>query len=209
MNIPQKTTKINALHILLPVCVFGSILIALVVFRTKDKAEDPCAQNLVFLWEGEYPDPVVHIQKNSTVEGYKDTCLLQTHSCTLSEGLYHPWSTQPRRYGTQKESLTYEAKNTFYSDIQTYQAGQKVIVEAVISQEHCVLRVEQDRWKGSCPSVHKFRLVSGDPNKKGRQFFEASCTEGYMAWIEVNDDFLQKEGVSRGVIQGYGKIAVQ
>ena len=206
MNVPHKTTNIQATHLLLMVVLGGGILVGLVVWLTDNKKQ-PCANNIAMLWEGEYPEPVVYISQNTTLTGYKDECLAQSKNCTLSSGLYHPWAATTLRYGMKKAPVVFEAKKSFSSERNRYSKGQHLYIEAKVSQQVCLFRVGSDSWQDSCPTPEEFKLISGDINKTGRKFFEAECTEGYRAWIEVEQSIFEKEGISRGVIQSYGRVA--
>ena len=209
MDIPQKTTNVQAQHILLLVLVLGALGLFLLNTRLPEGAHEPCAENMAKLWEGEYPEPVVHVQTDIVRDGFTDMCLTAMQTCRISKGLYHPWAKKDLRYATHKEKEFYESMRNFQSDIQSYSKGTQVIVEARLSPDTCMLRVEKDRWKGDCPSSQAFRLVSGTPYQKGRQFVEVPCQEGYSTWIEIHDALFEEDAVSRGMIQGYGLVTTQ
>ena len=206
MDIPQKTTKIHAHQILIVVLILAAVGLFLLNARLYTGPKEPCLDNMVLLWEGEYPEPVVYVQEKHVQQGFVDMCLTHTQECHIEEGLYHPWAKEYLRFATYKEKEIYLSTGSFQSDVQSYPKGTEVIVEARLSQDVCMFRVGSDRWKEVCPDAQHFRLIVGTPHKKGRQFVEIPCTEGYKSWIEVNETLFEHTAISRGVIQGYGLV---
>ena len=202
----QKTRHIGATHLLLMVVLGGGSLMGAIAVFT-DKTTQPCAHNLVMLWEGEFPEPAVYLSKDTVLTGFTDQCLTQSQSCTVPAGLYHPWAASKGRYSMKKEPAIFEAQTSFRSERNQYKKGQRLYIDAKLSQGECLFRVEKDRWQDSCPTEDGFSLISGDINKAGRHFFEASCAEGHQVWIEASPTLFDSENISRGVIQGYGQVS--
>ena len=209
MDIPQKTTKIHAHHILIAVLILAFVGLFLLNNRLRVTPKEPCSDKMVLLWEGEYPEPVVYVQKEHIQQGFVDMCLESIRQCSIEEGLYHPWAKENLRYATYKEKEIYESRVSFQSDLKSYPKGTEVIIDARLSQDICIFRVGVDRWKDICPNSQQFRLTMGTPNQKGRQFVEVPCREGYVTWIEVNEALFDNAEISRGVIQGYGLVTAQ
>ena len=166
-------------------------------------------------WEGEYPGPVVVLDKAQELQVRAKLCDKQaTTSCLVKAGMYHPWSQQELNFATLTGIVTYKALVAFRSKTRQYPAGTVVQQVGSLGEGYCLLQVQDDRWAALCPDV---------PSQSGsiefeqleytkvqtKKFVQVSCGNNQRGWLEVNEKIFDSPTVRRGVITGYGKIAAK
>lgn len=206
MQIPQTTAKVDSRHILVLLAVFSAVSFYVL---WPSSSQEPCAQNVLPFWNGEYPEPVVVIREKNTVQAYKTLCMEVSRTCTLSKGMIHPWSQDQFSYASKPYSVSYLSRGGFSSDLHDYEAGTELIYEGETPDGLCSFRKDTDRWNSSCHFLESLEHIAGDLQAKGRQFFLSPCTEGGQGWVEVNEELFRNVGIDRGFIKGYGVISAQ
>lgn len=210
MKLPHSTTKISGIQILFGLFVILGIPLYVLWPSTAVQEQDACMDGSISSWVGEYPEPVLVIRESITLQGSRNFCFDKSVSCTIAPMIIHPWvQNSDLRYATKMPEVRYQLQETVSSDLNDYPQGQELFFEGELSTEECAYRVGMDRWTGACSELQKMRLVAGDPNKEGRSFFLAPCSEGYSAWMEVQSSLFDDLRIQKGVIKGYGIIAEQ
>ena len=205
MQVPSKTTKIDAKYIL-TFLIMTSVLPIYVLWPSA-KQKNPCTEEIIPFWNGEYPEPVVVIKEISTQSAFEDLCLEQTIPCTIPPGLVHPWSKQDILYASKPEPVLYRSITAFSSDLMDYEVGTELWYEGETPDGMCSFRVLSDRWYTSCQFLEHISYVSGNRGAKPRQLFLITCSEGHKGWIEVREELFDDFRIDRGLIKGYGIIA--
>ena len=68
---------------------------------TASSSRCPDHTELFQAWQGEYPGPVVVVEKSVTLQARAEPCdVAPAFDCTASPGLYHPWGDASARYAT-------------------------------------------------------------------------------------------------------------
>lgn len=177
-------------------------------------------------WSGEYPSPVIDVQSNkpgktTTVKGYASLREPKNKkSCTIKNGLYHPWSTtessainlysiigvndvqalhdidvKGEADGTDFIKKGDQILNVYYMAENycggTLKAGKK-LTEIGFS---CDLIGEEE---GSFKQVKKTEAPT-------EQWIYLQCAEGYNVFVQ-DGKLLNQPKVKQGNITGYGEI---
>jgi hypothetical protein len=204
MHIPRTTTKVDARHILLLLLSFSALSFYIL---WPSSSKDPCTQDTLSFWNGEYPEPVVVVRKETLQKGYETLCTEKKTPCTIAAGIIHPWSKEKYSYASKPSVVSYRARQNFSSDLHDYEAGIEIEYEGETPDGMCSFRRGSDRWQSSCQFMDTLEHIAGDPQAKGRQFFLASCLQGGQSWIEVDEELFSDVSVDRGFIKGYGVIS--
>ena len=206
MQVPSRTTKIDPKHILI-VIVLVSIVPMYMLWPAT--SQEPCTEDVIPFWNGEYPEPVVVIRDKTTRTAYSNLCLEDVFDCTISSGMVHPWAKEEIQYASKPTPILYRASASFSSDLKDYDVGTELFYEGETPDGMCSFRVDADRWYTSCRFLGQLAYVSGKKGVKARQFFFASCAEGSKGWIEVDEKLFNDLRIDRGLIKGYGIIAAE
>ena len=166
MHDPQNTTKLTSVHLLLLVVFLGTIPLAVLWFSRVDNTGSFCSEDVLPFWSGEYPDPVLVVEKEISVTGFTDTCFVENKSCTIPKGIYHPWSDIDSEYISLRDPVVYEAKKGISSDLKDYPSNIQLYWEGYVTQDKCAYRIGTDRWIGDCPLPETMRLIERDLNKE-------------------------------------------
>jgi hypothetical protein len=169
-------------------------------------------------WMGEYPQPVISINPKkrgyTTIKAYKSLRKLnQIVSCTIKNGIYHPWSKIANSmidYYTITEIVSYKALKKARLDKIPVAKG--TIIDNIhgLSEGYCSGRLKSGSMKRIefyCDDINNpaFQKI-----KSGRRFHEQwlylKCHQGYNAFVQ-DSQILKQPGVSQGKIKGYGNVA--
>ena len=168
-------------------------------------------------WSGEYPSPIIDVlsQKNgvTTVRAFKSLReLTEPVSCTIQNGLYHPWSKDKIsavNYYSIIALIEYESlKQQSLHGI----ALQKddVITQVVYHAEGiCGGKLAKDKkeiefYCDSLLNTDNFKALH-NKDSFSEQWIQLKCSEKYEAFIQ-DSALLNHKGVLEGEIAGYGKI---
>ena len=170
-------------------------------------------------WIGEYPGPVININAKkkgfTTIRAYRSFRKLKRPvSCSIKNGLYHPWSK------TKNSALTYYSLVALAS----YTALQDTVLEKnniakgalidnvhAIGEGYCLGQLISGKAKKSidfsCGDIDTpaFRTKNKEDHFH-EQWIYVSCRQGYKAFVQ-DSTLLKQSGVSQGRITGYGDVA--
>jgi hypothetical protein len=191
-------------------------------------------------WSGEYPMPVIDVSSqskgNTKIEAYKSLRdLKEKVECTISNGIYHPWSSDNKKTKTifysikaqedyavikktSYEMFSMDEKTSTIQAVQTplnpgdqiqdiYYAG-----EGTCSGTH-VTKVNKKRFAKeidfNCELVDDRksfkRLTPAHKDDVIEQWLYVSCQEGYKAFI-TDEALLKSPGAKEGTIKEYGTV---
>ena len=168
-------------------------------------------------WAGEYPGPVVQLDRVIEVQARTDPCDENPSvTCSLEPGLYHPWAegadladfatvATVRRYRLLAPlSMTDSSRAG-----KTMDAGQEVFELSYLSEGYCLMEVNGEVLTDICvssrdPSSYEV-LPSKFPVPWSHQFFRVPCG-GTPAWVLIDEEWESNEGVSEGEILGFGSV---
>jgi hypothetical protein len=178
-----------------------------------DPVETPCPSDVVVYptWEGEWPGPVVKVERPVQVRGRVGTCdPAPVVDCTVPAGLYHPWpGGTSTDYATVNRVERWEAIVDTVVDSRPVRAGQSVDVRGYAGEGFCSLGFEGAELGDMCPEMSEgttWRRLTAEAGP-GLQLFRAACAEGRRAWIHVDDAFMAIDGVGEGTFPEYGRVA--
>lgn len=164
-------------------------------------------------WLGEYPDPVIVLGAEMTVQAYDSVRKLEApKACTVAKGIYHPWSKEPGSTAgfftlAPVYSYTATADNASFS-------GAKLKKDDVVTD---VVPLAE----GACYGMHKKKPIEFQcdeldhgfstktqlgKDKFQEQWVHMSCKEGHKAFI-LDTALLGTKGVKRGQVVSYGKVS--
>lgn len=164
-------------------------------------------------WVGEYPEPVIHVSRTVTVAARVTPCDRDpTRTCTVSSGVYHPWSRGPARFATIGAIERFRVlRATTVGEISVV-AGEVVEVPGYLSEGMCEWRIRGETVSESCPDQladstgRLFEAVpTVTPGFSDTQLLGLSCTDGSEAWIDVRA-LSTVPGVRQGKVLGYGEV---
>ncbi len=228
ISTPDNALKINAAWVLTAFFVLGGLILSLGLalvlgvdskaikryFGLAQKHPTSCLESNVIYpsWPGEYPYPAVSVSEHITLNGSHTLCDLETKSpCTLSPGVYHPWSTIAATYASiiaQPKFLTLEP---IRGKKKRHDSGSELLVLEYKSTSSCIVSINTDSWEMSCPSPlsdNWLQPKNADDNSP-QQFIKASCKEGEKLWVEVNDDLFQNAQIDRSEIGMHGMVGTE
>lgn len=174
-------------------------------------------------WSGEYPGPVIDVTRKTTIQAHASVRKLgKTQSCTVKEGLYHPWSqdsTSLINYYTLVDLTIYEAeKDTALEEAFTVKEDKPVVLkkgdqvtnEVYLSEGWCRAEVRTEKSKYLieyfCDAVLALKNRSPkSPFSVDEQWIYVRCEEGHKAFMQ-DIDFLNSPDVREGQILGYGEV---
>lgn len=163
-------------------------------------------------WQGEYPEPILHVQQRVTVTAASEPCGAPSFECTVPEGLYHPWSTVTEaQFRTAKIPQVYRATQPVQawadSGEVTLPTGTEITIVLYMGEGQCVAEVGGARHELTCPGVAEgdgMVLLSGEA-APDVQLLGVTCAEGRTGWV-VDTALLSQPGVAEGQILGYGEV---
>jgi hypothetical protein len=183
-------------------------------------------------WSGEWPGPIADVSSKAkakgttTIMGYPSPRILKDRSsCTIKNGIYHPWSTNTPsliNYYSFVAPVDFQAVRDAVLDNGT-KDGLKVPKDAIVTDvvglsEGWVtgmlrigkgVRIIEVFYSGLYESKDFVRLTPDE--KFVEQWLHLQCSEkgadGKSRTTFVNvEDLLSQPGVTRGVFDGYGKV---
>ena len=163
------------------------------------------------VWQGEYPGPVVHVMKPTTLPSRADLCGPIQGQCAVPVGLYHPWAEGSVGFATVLAVRKYRVLREHTDDADMhFSAGDTVEVTAYMGEGFCAMRINGTSDGSYCPEMVEegvFELLNPEvENLPETQLFQANCADGGQGWIEASTA-LAADGVEEGVITGYGSVA--
>lgn len=185
-------------------------------------------------WSGEYPGPVININSSkvgkTTIKGY--TSLRDKKDikpCSVSNGLYHPWSTKQSsliRFYTISPIESYQVTTIPSKEIHNelsitspeeyLKVGDKIInivyegegysegILQVSSKTDKLLSFQSEIFDNNPTVFKKIEDVKTLPNPEQWIYFK--CEEGYNIFAE-DKHLLSQKGIKRGEVTGYGEIS--
>ncbi len=161
-------------------------------------------------WQGEYPMPVVDVQRAVSLPYRAEPCGPIVGQCEVPAGLYHPWAG-----GTGFSTIRHIARYRVTRDLSDpdmdarFSEGDIVEVTAYLGEGFCAFRVNGTKASGYCPDMldeSAFEALNpGADQLPEVQLFQVSCG-GQPVWIDASTA-LGSAGVEEGVITGYGEVA--
>jgi hypothetical protein len=170
-------------------------------------------------WMGEYPSPVINIKANrkglTSIKAYRSLRKLnQAVSCTIKNGLYHPWSKTANSvitYYTIIGLVSYKAIKPTKLEKNYIRKGDVIDNVHALSEGYCAGRLKSFSSKKeiefNCADIDKpaFKNI-----KDGRDIFEqwlyVKCKQGYKAFVK-DTNLLKQTGSLHGQIKGYEEIS--
>lgn len=189
-------------------------------YKANVRRNNVTAQRLIYnFWSGEYPAPVidVHASKSGTtkINAHKSLRMLdEAVSCTIKNGLYHPWSdnkTSVRDYYTVTDMADYEVKHQVELD-GVLQPGDRLINVFPFAEGLCKGTLQSKSRKEniqfSCDALDdpdQFKNLTPTADRFHEQWLYLSCAEGYAAFVR-DEDLLKQPGIKTGRIVRYGTV---
>ena len=167
-------------------------------------------------WQGEYPEPVVQLDRPLRTRVLTDPCGGSvTRGCSAPAGLYHPWADRKDTPdGTSFAVRTMPSSYTLRRDHSVggtpLKKGDTVEVLTTLSEGFCTLsasgRVLEGRCPSDAPSSDTWRRTSPD-SPPDIQMIQVPCVGGNTGWLVVDDAFMEQDGVREGQLHGHGDVA--
>jgi hypothetical protein len=190
----------------------------------------PDGDEVVELWAGEYPDPVVWIDAPTDLPVRAVPCAEPWRTCPVASGLYHPWARdkpEGTAFATINTVARFEAVDAFELtdgvDTIAVDPGTTVEVPTYLGEGHCAYRIPQGSGEpteisGLCPEMlgEKLKAIGEGAVKtpeRGPQFVRVPCADSpdperpVLGWVLVDEALFEHETVRRGQITGYGEVA--
>lgn len=191
-------------------------------------------------WQGEYPAPVIDVnskkKKGTTqIQGWKSLRKLnERQSCTVKNGLYHPWSntqnsvvnyytiTGVNDYVVTK-NLTTDVSESFYvhdGAVPTIKAGDQIIntfygsegiasgiliQNGVKSVVNFYVGIFEENPTFFQSTLSTPSLVKIEDYLAAEQWLYLQCAEGHKVFVQ-DYDLLSQKGVKEGSIQDWGTV---
>ncbi len=167
-------------------------------------------------WQGEYPGPVVQVNRTLAVEVRDDPCGGPLRACTAPPGLYHQWAeganTPPSGtdWATLAGTAEYRLRKSISLDGVQVAAGESVMVLSYIAEGFCRLSAIGRVFEESCPGMdgnsdevwEEVRSMAVDPV----QLLRVPCVGAAPGWLVVNDAWMATPGVSQGNMPDFGVV---
>lgn len=174
--------------------------------------------SLVFgFWQGEYPSPVVQLDRPLRTKVRTDPCGGTTvKGCTAPAGLYHPWAKDTQRpegtsFGVRTMPEAYTLAKPHSVAGQKLAQGTTVTVLTYLSEGLCSMEANGQRLEDMCPGTgpHDDTIWkrTGGEQPEPVQMVQVRCTGGSTGWLVVDDALMGTAGVREGLLQGYGEVA--
>jgi len=166
-------------------------------------------------WQGEYPSPIVQLDKQVQVDVLDDPCGGPARGCALKAGLLHPWATPGQKsgqqaFGTRTRTVAYTLLQDHSLAGETLPKGSKVEVLSYLSEGLCAMhsngRMLEDMCPGTGAKDDAIWKAEGDPNPPATQLVEVACQGGPSGWLVVDPALLGRKDVREGQMRGYGEI---
>lgn len=162
------------------------------------------AMAAVEFWSGEYPSPVMQVDREVSLPARPDPCDERPSvPCAIPAGLYHPWAGQGR-YLTLQESTFYRATAAFtYSEGPALRQGDTLELTHYLAEGMCALVHRGTRFDASCPDADNLPLeLIREPATEPQQLFDPGCG----AWLDVDSALFVRPEIQHGRITGYGEV---
>lgn len=162
------------------------------------------------LWVGEYPNPVVQVDRPFTVAVADAPCAAPSRACTVPAGLYHPWAEglpEAVQFASRVRPVTFVAGAAIAWPDRTLPAGTEVVVLSYLAEGHCKLRLDGEELDAMCPGVAdegpwEKRTTAGPGDD---QLVRVPCDGGEPGWLRVDDTLMERPEVRSGQITAYGE----
>jgi hypothetical protein len=174
------------------------------------------------MWSGEYPGPVIDVNSRkagtTTIEAYASPRQLsQTVSCTIGNGIYHPWS-KTKNSVINFYSLTSLVEFDVVKDVAlqgdediSLSKGSKVSEVIYYGEGYCgavaVSGSQRKLLAIHCDAIYDNEALvkSTKDDEFHEQWLHVRCAEGTTAFVE-DSALLSQKGVKPGRIKGYGNV---
>lgn len=171
-------------------------------------------------WQGEYPAPIVHVQKAAALPARSGPCALTPdRTCTAAPGVYHPWSrfqapapkdVAPFVTVRGIEVWQFAKAHTFGTDQgeRTAAVGDELEVLFYAGEGYCELRYDGIVTVDPCPQMWPDGVLQlkAEAPKDETQLFLAGCAEGGTAWLEGSEAIFEQDAVVEGELIEYGRV---
>lgn len=178
-------------------------------------------------WSGEYPTPVIDVTENTTITAYQSLRTLDKPvACTISQGLYHPWSETSNSvmlyytiaavnsYSVVRDFTLEEANvssDPMISGVE-FSIGDQVVNVIYLSEGWCRgtqrtpsgQRTDVDFFCDDITTSDNLRVIQEDWDYQ-EQWMYLSCSEGYTAFVQ-DQSLLAQPKIKEGQILGYGEV---
>ncbi len=170
------------------------------------------------LWQGEYPSPVVQLDKSVRVDVSDSPCAGPARACMVKAGLLHPWADDAEKSGqllfaTRTRTISYTLLKDHKLAGQLLKKGTRVEVLSYLSEGLCSMLVdgqEQGAVEAMCPGTgandRAIWSSDGDENPPSTQLVKVGCKGGPPGWLLIDDAFVGRRDVREGQMSGYGEV---
>ena len=189
---------------------------------------------VVELWAGEYPEPVVWIDAPTDLPVRAAPCAEPWRTCPVGPGLYHPWAPENPdhlAFATLSTVERYEVVKPFELtdgvDVVQVTPGITVEVPTYLGEGICAYRIPQASGApletvGNCPPLladpEAVQRVGGPADatpgtERGPQLVRVACEDSpdpdhpILGWVLVDDALLARPTIQEGRITGFGEVA--
>ena len=157
-------------------------------------------------WPGEWPGPVIDVEKPVTVQARAEPCSSTSFDCTVPAGIYHPWSDIEAKYVTVRALDQWRVVKNIDEYELDVGAGDIIEVYQYFGEGYCGYRVAGKEVTELCPGELGDALEEIErPQVPERQLFSVACGSR-TGWVEVNEALLALPEVREGTTPEYGKV---
>lgn len=166
-------------------------------------------------WAGEYPSPVVQIDRPTSATVADQPCGAAQRACTVPAGLLHPWATEADAvpgvsFATLRAVDRYAVQQAHDLGGVAVQPGDEVVVLTYLSEGFCRVAVGGQALEAECPSnggaaEQRYRAVGG-PSPDPVQRVRVPCAEGAPGWLTIDPAWMARPEVRDGELRGYGEV---
>ncbi len=214
-----KLIKQFRIHLILSMALvfFGQAVFAASSYTLPVTRDDGTKTRLSYdHWSGEYPKPVINVNAGKAgytkISAYKSLRNLnQKVTCSIKNGLYHPWS---KTSNSVMKYYTITAVEE-YKALENAMLGQPIKKGTLISN---VYYLSEGNCSGTIKSTKKAlefhcNILQVGPFKKisphdnfSEQWLYVKCKEGYNAFVQ-DSGLLEQPDITIGEIKGYGSVS--